>query len=45
VQSGDQSCVEQAPQGKYLFLLATGREYAMIFVDQLGIPVTAGVAP
>ena len=41
VQSGDQSCVEQAPQGKYLFLLATGREYAMIFVDQLGIPVTA----
>ena len=41
VQSGDQSCVEQAPQGVYLFLLATGREYAMIFRDQLGIPVTA----
>lgn len=41
VQRGDQSCVEQSPQGEYLFLLGVNREYALLFRDQVGIPVTA----
>lgn len=40
VQRGPQSCVEQSPVGEYLFLLGTGREYAILFRDELGIPVT-----